>query len=216
MSTGLLPSISRTDPIAHGRQLRSNYIYNPQWVPMDFGDLLSLLWRYDRSLEAGDVDLAAYYRAAWEALLKALAIDETDLGDWLLRAEGTIMPSLPAFVERQAPFSEDLLARAETVTHLFELREALLTFGADQTDLVCAPDIADRLQSQTLRQLINALFCEQLPAHIDRLLEMFVSIDELLHVLLLPWHPHQQQTLPLLVANYGFPDPDEYIDIPTG
>lgn len=210
--TGRLLPTDRIDPVAHGRQLRSNYVYHTNWTLFDFSDLLSLLWHYDRAAMAHQLELAGYYRAAWEALLRALELDEADLGQWLLQAEAPVMSSLPAFVEREAPFSEDLLSRAVVVTNLFALREAVLTFGVDETDWLNTEGAIDNIQDDELRQGINDLYGRTLPLHIDELSAILTPIDDLLYAFLLAWHPRRQVTLQNLMMHYSFPNPAHYTD----
>ena len=208
--TGPVSSTQPVDPIARGRQLRSNYVYNTHWLPLDFSDLLSLLWRFDQAAADNQPTLAAYYRAAWVALSKALELDETDLGHWLLAAEPPLLPSLPAFVERQAPFAEDLFARAEVTASLFELRAAVIEFGADEVDAYTAGRLATEIQDARLRKAIDDLYFETLPAHLDHLGSILLSVDRLLHEFLLSWQPCPGQTLPDLITHFGFPDPADY------
>ncbi len=212
MTTGQLPSTYHIDPIPHGRQLRSNYVYNIRWTELDFSDLLSLLWRYDQAAETEQTKLAAYYRAAWTGLSKALMINITDIGKWILKAQPPVMPALPAFVERQAPFSKDLMARAGIVTNLFGLRESVLVFGSDEIFAWIDQSDAEQIQDATLHSLINELYRRQLPTHIDELSKLLALIDDLLYAMLLPWHPRKCETLPNLIAHYGFPDPSTHVD----
>lgn len=208
--TERLPSSESVDPIAHGRQLRSNYLYNVDWVPFDVSDLWSLLWRYDQAHADGQTALAAYYRAGWEALLKALGLHKAELGQWLLRAQPPIMASLPAFVEREAPFAEDLLARAEVVETLFGLRAALLAFGADEVGFFGPVTPGEGLRDERLRRAVDALYLQTLPAHLDSFGALLTDVDNLLHELLLAWQPRHSETLSNLITHYGFPDPGEY------
>jgi hypothetical protein len=187
-------------------------VYHTNWTLFDFSDLLSLLWHYDRAAMAHQLELAGYYRAAWEALLRALELDEADLGQWLLQAEAPVMSSLPAFVEREAPFSEDLLSRAVVVTNLFALREAVLTFGVDETDWLNTEGAIDNIQDDELRQGINDLYGRTLPLHIDELSAILTPIDDLLYAFLLAWHPRRQVTLQNLMMHYSFPNPAHYTD----
>ncbi len=208
--TGRLPPPDPFDPIERGRQLRSNYVYNAHWLPLDFSDLLSLLWRYDQADADAQPGLAAYYHAAWEALLRALALDDTELGRWLLTAKPPVMASLPAFVEREAPFAEDLMARAEAVANLFGVRAAIIQLETDELSFfgVEAPSVG--IKDERLAQAIDDLYLKTLPAYLDELGAALITIDELLYELLLAWHPRHSETLPNLIAHYGFPNPDTH------
>lgn len=205
--TDHLPPLDPVDPVERGRQLRSNYVYNTTWLPFDFGDLTSLLWRYDQADADGLPVLAGYYRAAWEALLRGLALDKTELGRWLLDAQPPVIPSLPAFVEREAPFAEDLMARAQAVANLLSLRDSVIRFGADEIDTDAASSPAAEIQDARLAQAIEDLYLRSLPDHLDTLGTVLLNIDALLYELLLAWHPRGSQTLPILISQYGFPDP---------
>ncbi|MBN1284981.1 MAG: hypothetical protein JXB47_06265 [Anaerolineae bacterium] len=210
--TGQLPSLYRIDPVAHGRQLRSNYVYNAHWTPFDFSDLLSLIWRCDQAYAHDQQELAAYYRAGWESLLNALGLCDAELGQWLLKSKPPLMQSIPAFVEREAPFTEDWWGRAKVVTNLFKLRESILAFGVEEAGSWLEREQVDFVQSKTLNNLIDEFYGELLPAKIDDLAALLSNIDDILHAMLLPWHPRRSEKLPNLIAHYEFPDPSAYID----
>lgn len=210
--TGQLPPLYRIDPVAHGRQLRSNYVYNAHWTPFDFSDLLSLIWRYDQAHIYEQREPAIYYRGCWEALLNALGLCDAELGKWLLKSEPPLMQAIPAFVEREAPFTEDWWGRAQAVTNLFILRESILIFGVEPAGAWLAREPVEFIQSKTLNSLIDELYNDLLPEKIEELTVLLIPIDDIIHAMLLPWHPRRSEKLPNLIAHYGFPDPTEYID----
>ncbi len=158
MGTGPLPTLYYIDPAAHGRQLRSNYVFNAHWTPFDFGDLLSLLWRYDQAYTHGQLLLSDYYRACWEALIRALGLDESELGVWLLKANAPVMEAVPAFVEREAPFAEDCWGRVKMVTSLFALRESVLVFGDAEANTWVDREPDDAIQGAALNTALDAFF----------------------------------------------------------
>jgi hypothetical protein len=193
------------------RQLSSDYVWHSDWLPLGFGDLLSLFYWYTHSrLESH----RAYYQAFLGALGGGLGITNTPFGVAL-----RILPDDPKgalivltdVAGEAGDDHEDALARRYASHALLRRREEVITFMRLNTRHMSGGP-GDGLNDAVLGEAIARVYIDEFEARSLEMGHILLSLDEVLHRLLLGDRPLHAVSLGILIADYGSPNPRDVRD----
>lgn len=187
-------------------QLLSDYAPQaaPQ-LPLDFGDYLSLLWRFDQC--AALPARARYYRACITALGHALAIDDTPLGRLAASvAPGLAYDELPNLPYRAGKRLVDARDRKAATGQLIALRRDVLRIGTYQ-EAWNGGFPGHGLQDTELRERVFAVLFTALQGQYASFARLLLVTDIVLGNLLLDLDLQKEAELFDLVMSFGYPDP---------
>lgn len=187
-------------------QLLSDYA--PQAAPklaLDFGDYLSLLWRYDQC--AAYPARARYYQACILALGHALEIDTSPLGRLVASvAPGAVYEELPNLPYRTGGRLVDARDRKAATRQLIVLRRDVLRIGTYQESWNGGFP-GHGLQDTELRERVFAVLFTALQGQYASFARLLLVTDIVLGNLLLGGENDNEVTLFDLVMSHGYPDP---------
>jgi len=187
-------------------QLASDYVWHADWLPLGFGDLLSLFyWRTRSRLESH----RAYYQAFLTALDEGLGIAGTLFGAAL-----RILPDDPkgalialSGVAGEAGLShKDSLARRYAAHALLRRREEVITFMRLNTRHVSGGP-GDGVSDAALGEAVAQVYVDEFERRGLAMGHILLSLDEVFHRLVLGGQPTRTISLETLIADYGGPDP---------
>ncbi len=182
--------------------------YSPTAAPqsgLDFGDYLSLLWRFDQctALPAR----ARYYRACATALGRALAMDATPLGRMVASAQpGAVYAQLPNLPYRSGGRLLDARDRQAAIGQLIALRHDVLRIGTYQ-EAWRGGFPGHGLLDIELRERVFAVLFTALQGQYASFARLLLVIDIVLGQLLLGADNRREFELYDLVMSHGYPDP---------
>jgi len=187
-------------------QLLSEYAPQaPPQLPLDFGDYLSLLWRFDQC--AALPVRAQYYRACFVALGHALEITETPLGRMVARVTpGTVYDELPNLPYRSGGRLVDARDRKAATGQLIALRRDVLRIGTYQEGWNGGFP-GHGLQDTELRERVFAVLFTALQGQYASFARLLLVTDIVLGNLLLGADVPKEAELFDLVMNHDYPDP---------
>lgn len=182
--------------------------YAPQaapQLPLDFGDYLSLLWRFDQC--AALPARARYYRTCILALGHALEVENTPLGRLVSSAvPGTAYDELPNLPYRSGGRLVDARDRKAATGQLIALRRDILRIGTYQEGWNGGFP-GHGLQDTQLRERVFAVLFTALQGQYGSFARLLLVIDIVLANLLLGTDAMQEVALFDLVMHYDYPDP---------
>lgn len=188
-------------------QLISPYAPNdPPRLLLDFGDLLSLLWRLDRN--AG-TNRERYYRQCVRALLSGLnlvthplcrVIDTSQSGE-LYRQ----IPNLPYRIGTRLVDAQD---RKAAIAQLMTLRDDTLRLGTYHESWVGGFP-GSGIQDEELRERVFAVELNALQGQFSHFGRLLLVLDIVLANLVIGFDATPEIDLKTLVADHGYPDPSD-------
>ncbi|MFN8378888.1 MAG: hypothetical protein U0452_09475 [Anaerolineae bacterium] len=187
-------------------QLLSDYA--PQAAPqlaLDFGDFLSLLWRFDQCVSLPVH--ARYYRSCYLALAAALEIEDTPLGRLVTTvAPGFAYDQIPNLPYRLGGRLVDAHDRKAATLQLIALRRDILRIGTYQ-ETWSGGFPGHGLQDTELRERVFAVLFTALQGQFGNFARLLLVVDIVLGNLLLGVDLRKEFALFDLVMDYGYPDP---------
>jgi hypothetical protein len=182
--------------------------YAPHAAPqlaMDFGDYLSLLYRFDQC--AALPARARYYRACILALGRALDLDSTPLGRLVASVTpGTAYDELPNLPYRSGGRLVDARDRKAATAQLIALRRDILRIGTYQESWNGGFPGHGLLDTE-LRERVFAVLFTALQGQYGSFARLLLVIDIVLGNLLLGADNAQEVALFDLVMTHNYPDP---------
>lgn len=182
--------------------------YSPQAAPqvaLDFGDYLSLLYRFDQC--AVLPARARYYRACITALGQALEINSTPLGRLVgLVTPGTAYDELPNLPYRSGGRLVDARDRKAAILQLVALRRDILRIGTYQEGW-SGGFPGHGLQDTELRERVFAVLFTALQGQYGSFARLLLVVDIVLGNLLLGTDQASEVSLSDLVLTHSYPDP---------
>lgn len=187
-------------------QLLSDYApQSPPQLPLDFGDYLSLLWRFDQC--AALPARAHYFRACILALGHALEINATPLGRLVARVTpGQTYDELPNLPYRSGGRLVDARDRKAATAQLIALRRDVLRIGTYQENWNGGFP-GHGLQDTELRERVFAVLFTALQGQYASFARLLLVTDIVLGNLLLDTDISKEAELFDLVMNHDYPDP---------
>mgnify|MGYP001217520205 CR=1 FL=1 len=187
-------------------QLTSAYAPNdaPR-QPLDFGDLLSLIWRLDRC--AGHVGRERYYRQCVRATLSGLNLGGHPFGRLVENGKpGELYQQIPNLPYRMGGRLVDAQDRKAAIGQLMTLRDDTLRIGAYQeswTGGFPGSGIVD----DELRERVFAVLISALQGQFSNFGRLLLVLDIVLANLVLGLDNMPEIDLKLLISDHGYPDP---------
>ncbi len=188
-------------------QLTSAYApTDPPRTSLDFGDLLSLLWRLDQC--GGLPGRERYYRRCLTALCHALGLEAHPIFRFIeLTPPGELCRLLPTLIYRATGRAIDAHDRRAACDQLLKLRLDILRFGTTHEGWVSGWPGSGIVDSELHERVFAVLFTAlqgQYPSFARLLLVIDIVIANLLIGLTLP----DELSPSRLVSHYDYPDPD--------
>ncbi|MBE2269333.1 MAG: hypothetical protein IAE80_13955 [Anaerolinea sp.] len=178
---------------------------DPPRLALDFGDLLSLLWRLDRS--AGQTNRERYYRQCVRALLSALGLSAHPVARLIDGcAPGEVcrqLTNLPYRTGKHAVDAQDLKA---AIAQLMTLRDDTLRIGTYQEAWTSAFPGSGIVDTE-LRERVFAVMFTALQGQFANFGRLLLVVDIVLANLIVGFDNAPEIDLPKLVADHGYPDP---------
>lgn len=193
------------------QQLSSDYVWHSDWLPLGLGDLLSLFyWRTHSRLESH----RAYYQSCLEALGKALGIAYMPLGQaihYLPEDPKGALILLTDVAGEAGQNHEDALARRYAAHALLRRRDEVIDFmRLNARHMSGGP--GESIQDVALGEAIACVYFDEFEDRSQEMGHILLSLDQVLHTLLLNSHPTSGLPLATLVADYGYPNPHDVRD----
>lgn len=174
-------------------------------LPLDFGDYLSLLWRFDQCVE--QPQRARYYRACAQALADALGLKSHTLYRLVaMTAPGQVYHQLANVPYRGGGRLIDAKDRKAAIAQLARLRQDVLRIGTYQEEWVGSWPGSGILETE-LRERVFAVLFTALQGQFSNFGRLLLVLDIVLANLLLDADPPAEVTLEQLVAEFDYPDP---------
>lgn len=187
-------------------QLLSAYAPDdPPRLPLDFGDLLSLMWRLDRA--AGNAARERYYRQCVRALISGFGlqahpfcrlIESTDTGD--------LYRQIPNLAYRSGARLIDAQDRKAALAQLITLRDDTLRLGTYQEGWKGAFP-GSGIQEGELRERVFAVLLTALQGQYANFARLLLVVDIVLGNLILGFDTVPEIPLLSLVDDHGYPNP---------
>lgn len=187
-------------------QLISTYApASPPSLSLDFGDLLSLLWRIDQC--ASQPGRERYYRRCALALCRGLALGSHPIFRFIeLTPAGDLCRLLPTLVYRISGRVVDAHDRRAAVDHLLRLRLDILHIGTAQETWVTGWP-GSGIQESELRERVFAVLFTALPGQFAGFARLLLVIDIVIANLLIGLDVPEDVPLSRLIAQWDYPDP---------
>lgn len=189
-------------------QLISAYAPNdPPRLLLDYGDLLSLLWRLDKS--AGIPNRERYYRLCARALLNGLQLTAHPMCRLMdMSKPGEVYAQLSNLPYRMGTRLVDAQDRKAAIAQLLALRDDTLSIGTSSEgwagSFPGSGIVDDELRERVFAVLLSALQGQF--SHFGRLL---LVVDIVLANLMLGFDATPEISLKSLVDDHGYPDPSD-------
>jgi hypothetical protein len=186
-------------------QLTSTYGPDePPRVPLDFGDLLSLMWRLDK--HADDPAKARYYRKCALSLATGLALKTSNIYRLIeLTQPGQLYQQLPNAPYRGIDRLVDAQDRKAAIAQLVQLRLDILRVGTYHDEWpVSWP--GSGIMDTDLRERVFAVLFTALQGQYENFGRLLLVVDIVLSDLLVGMHYMKEIALPQLIAEHGYPN----------
>ncbi len=178
---------------------------DPPRLSLDFGDLLSLLWRLDHC--AGQANRERYYRQAVRGLLSALNLNAQPVARLIDgSAPGDVcrqIANLPYRTGKRAVDAQDLKA---AIAQLMTLRDDTLRIGTYQ-EAWRSTFPGSGIVDTELRERVFAVMFTALQGQFGNFGRLLLVVDIVLANLIVGFDDMPEVDLPTLVADHGYPDP---------
>jgi hypothetical protein len=180
--------------------------HEPPRLPLDFGDYLSLMWRYDRC--ADRPRRAAYYRQCLTALASGLRIHQLAIQKLVeTTPPGELFRQLPNLPYRDSRRLVDAQDRKAAINQLCHLRDSICEIGAYQQNWgVSYPGAG--IQETELRERVFAVLFTALQGQFQNFARMLLVTDIVLANLLVGYDVVNDAPLDELILLHGYPDPE--------
>jgi hypothetical protein len=176
---------------------------DPPRLPLEFGDLLSLLWRLDQS--AGDQSRASYYRQCALALAEGLGLKSRSLYRLIdVTPPGELYHHLPNAPYRATSHLIDAVDRKAAIRQLVSLRMDVLRIGTYQ-ELWGVSWPGSGIMDTNLRERVFAILFTALEGQYQNFGRLLLVLDIVLADLLLGMGHDQAIELADLIAQYRYP-----------
>ncbi len=187
-------------------QLISSYAPNdPPRLVLDFGDMLSLVWRLDKS--AGQGNRERYYRQCVRSVSSGLELSAHPLCRLIdLTAAGEIYQQIPNLPYRAGKRLVDAQDRKGAIAQLMHLRDDTLRIGTYQEGWGGAFPGSGILDTET-RERVFAVLLNALQGQYSNFGRLLLVLDIVLANLMLGFDAMPEIPLQTLVADHGYPDP---------
>ncbi len=175
----------------------------PPKLPLDFGDLLSILWRLDQS--AADQGRVTYYRRCALALAEGLGLKGRSLYKLIdITPPGELYVHLPNAPYRGTSRLIDAQDRKAAIRQLASLRLDVLRIGTYHDSWgVSWP--GSGIMDTDLRERVFAILFTALQGQYDNFGRLLLVLDIVLADLLLGMGHYQEIELQDLIAQYQYP-----------
>jgi hypothetical protein len=175
----------------------------PPKLPLEFGDLLSLLWRLDQS--AGDSSRVSYYRQCALALAEGLGLKGRSLYRLIdITPPGELYVHLPNAPYRGTARLIDAQDRKAAIRQLASLRLDVLRIGTYHDEWgVSWP--GSGIMDSDLRERVFAILFTALQGQYDNFGRLLLVLDIVLADLLLGMGHEHEADLQDLIAQYRYP-----------
>jgi hypothetical protein len=186
-------------------QLTSTYGPDePPRLPLDFGDLLSLMWRLDK--HADDPAKVRYYRRCALSLAAGLALKTSNIYRLIeLTPPGQLYQQLPNSPYRGLDRLVDAQDRKAAIAQLVQLRLDILRIGTYHDEWpVSWP--GSGIMDTDLRERVFAVLFTALQGQYENFGRLLLVVDIVLSDLLVGMHYMKEMALPQLVAEYSYPN----------
>lgn len=186
-------------------QLTSSYGPDePPRLPMDFGDLLSLMWRIDK--HADDAAKVRYYRKCAQALATGLGLKGGGIYRLIeLTQPGQLYQQLPNSPYRGTDRLVDAQDRKAAIGQLVELRLDILRIGTYHDEWpVSWP--GSGITDTDLRERVFAVLFTALQGQYENFGRLLLVVDIVLGDLLVGMHYMKEIGLHQLIAEHGYPN----------
>ncbi|MBK8020132.1 MAG: hypothetical protein IPK19_01595 [Chloroflexi bacterium] len=187
-------------------QLISAYApYDPPRLPLDVGDLWSLLWRLDRTTRMPNRE--RYYRSCALALCRGMGLEKHPIYRFIDQTPaGEVYQLLPTVVYRVRGRSLDAHDQKAAVEQLVRLRDDILRIG------VYPESWANKwpgsgIQDVELRERVFAVLFTALNGQFGGFVRMLLVIDIVVANLLIDIQLPEEIALGRLIKAYQYPDP---------
>ncbi len=189
-------------------QLTSTYGPDePPRMPMDFGDYLSLLWRIDQS--ANQPSHVKYYRRCALAMAAGLEMRGRSVFRLVeVTAPGDLYNQLPNAPYRGTNRLIDASDRKAAITQLTQLRADVLKIGTYQDHWPVSWPGSGIVDTE-LRERVFAVLFTALQGQFSSFGRLLLVVDIVLSDLLLGIQAAKEISLDQLIADYGYPDPND-------
>jgi hypothetical protein len=178
-------------------------------LPMDFGDLLSLLWRLDH--HAAAPGKTQYYKRCVLALAQGLGLKDRSIFRLIQIAQpGEIYAQIPNAPYRGTSRLIDAADRHSAIRVLMELRADILKIGAYHTLWKSQgrwPGMG--IQDDELRERVFAVLFTALQGQFGDFGRLLLVVDIVLSDLLIGPAPIPDVSIDQLINNYGYPNPHD-------
>ncbi|MBN8619038.1 MAG: hypothetical protein J0L63_09030 [Anaerolineae bacterium] len=186
-------------------QLTSTYSPDePPRLPMDFGDLLSLMWRVDK--HADDSAKVRYYRKCALALVEGLGLSGRSLSRLIeMTTPGQLYQQLPNAPYRGTSRLVDAQDRKAAIGQLAQLRLDVLRIGTyhDQWP-VSWP--GSGIMDTELRDRVFAVLFTALQGQYENFGRLLLVVDIVLGDLLVGIEHNREISLHRLIAEFNYPN----------
>lgn len=187
-------------------QLVGNYTpFEPPRSPLDFGDLLSLMWRLDQSANAPHHE--RYYRNCALALCRGLHLQAHPLFRFIdLTDAGDIYRLLPAVIHRVQGRSVDTHDRKAALDQLLRMRGDILRVGTYQEGWTSNWP-GSGMQDVEMRERVFAVLFTALQGQFAGFGRLLLVTDIVIANLIIGLELPDEIALSRLVKDYNYPDP---------
>lgn len=186
-------------------QLTSTYGPDePPRLPLDFGDLLSLMWRLDK--HADDPAKARYYRKCALSLATGLSLKSSSIYRLIeLTQPGQIYDQLPNAPYRGTDRLVDAQDRKAAIAQLVQLRLDILRVGTYHDEWpVSWP--GSGIMDTDLRERVFAVLFTALQGQYENFGRLLLVVDIVLSDLLIGMHYMKEVSLTQLIGEFGYPN----------
>lgn len=179
----------------------------PPRLPLDFGDYLSLLWRLDKHAE--QPKKVKYYRQCALALADGLGLKGRSVFRLVeVTPAGQLYKQLPNAPYRGTHRLIDAHDRKAAITQLAELRADVLKIGTYQDNWPVSWPGSGIIDTE-LRERVFAVLFTALQGQFSSFGRLLLVVDIVLANLLMGIQPSVEVSLSQLIAEYGYPDPND-------
>lgn len=186
-------------------QLTSTYGPDePPRLPLDFGDLLSLMWRLDK--HADDPAKSRYYRKCGLSLANGLGLKNGPMYRLVdLTQPGQLYQQLPNAPYRSAERLVDAQDRKAAIGQLVQLRLDILRVGTYHDEWpVSWP--GSGIMDTDLRERVFAVLFTALQGQYENFGRLLLVVDIVLDDLLVGTRQMREVTIHQLVTDFGYPN----------
>ncbi len=178
---------------------------DPPRTPLDFGDLLSLLWRIDHS--GGSAARERYYKRSAFSLAVALNLRDHPVYRFMeMTAPGELYTQFPNLVYRIQGRALDAHDRKAALEQLMQIRNDIMRVGS-YPDKWTHGWPGSGIQDVELRERVFAVLFTALQGQFPAFGRLLLVNDIVIANLIIGFQPPEEIPLTRLVAEFGYPDP---------